>query len=124
MLTQKLLLSACRFIANGIGADTTDNLFPQYSSAGGAIYLSATAQSTGSRQFSDVTDCFFSDNYVYGGGGGAMYAVSAGLRVSSCLFEANRAYSSYTFKAQGGAVMSAKVKPQSTHSSKKIHPLK
>lgn len=109
VLTQQLVLSHSVFEANGIGSlNSSDNLFPQYSSAGGAIYVSATAQSSETLQPSQVYNCTFLDNFVVGGGGGAVFVLSTSFAVTKSRFLSNTAWSSYTFKAQGGAMMSAK----------------
>jgi parallel beta-helix repeat protein len=72
--------------------------FTEYASAGGAIHISTV--SAGS-----VTSCFFQDNYVDSGKGGAIYLTGSSIiTLDNNTFIRNIAYSSFVFKAQGGAL--------------------
>jgi hypothetical protein len=103
IMSQSLDLISSNFSDNVIGSvETKSNLFPQYFSGGGALYISSSIEQT------KITGCNFDRNYIVGGGGGALYLFSGkNVEIEDCNFNYNAAWSSYTVKAQGGAIMAA-----------------
>jgi len=99
VLNQYSVLSDSQFLRNSAGVRT--ELFADSSNAGGALWFSALATST------VITFCNFRDNYVWGGWGGAIFVTDSPSEflIKSCNFTNNNAFSSYTFAAQGGALM-------------------
>jgi hypothetical protein len=102
--TQGISIRSSSFTGNGIGSTESNlNLFPQYTSGGGAIFFSS------SKTTSDITNCNFYDNEVTGGGGGAVYLLQVTLiYIGQSNFTSNKVWSSYTNRAQGGALMAVK----------------
>ena len=89
------------FVGNIVGSSTY--LFLDFPTLGGALYFSAKTLSN----TSIVDNCYFINNNVVGGWGGAIYASETAVVVSitNTQFSNNTAYSSYTFSSQGGAIM-------------------
>ena len=105
VVSQTVYFSKVDFISNSVGAlESSLNLFPQITSGGGAIYFS---EPNGE---SFIDNCKFYGNYVVGGAGGAIkfLSVAKTVRVSKSSFDNNSAWSSYTMKAQGGAILLTK----------------
>lgn len=102
--TQGISIRSSHFSGNRIGSTESNlNLFPQYTSGGGAIFFSS------SKTTSDITNCKFYKNEVTGGGGGAVYLLQvAQINIMLSNFTSNLVWSSYTNRAQGGALMAVK----------------
>ena len=100
LLNQVIIVDSSDFLGNTAGIKT--NLFSDTSSNGGALWYSAPYSSQ-----SSIKGTNFTDNFVWGGWGGAIFATDSPLQVliEECQFTANKAFSSYTFLAQGGAIM-------------------
>lgn len=99
LLNQQIVMVDCQLLGNVAG--TKGSLFSDASTSGGALWYSAPASQ------SLLQRVYFSGNYVWGGWGGAIFGTDspAPLRIFDCDFLGNTAFSSYTFIAQGGAVM-------------------
>jgi hypothetical protein len=102
--TQGLTVLDSNFTENQVGStESSLNLFPQYSSAGGAIFFSTSKKS------SSMNNCQFIRNSVVGGSGGAIYLLQIGFfEITHSIFVSNVVWSSYTSRAQGGALMAVK----------------
>lgn len=94
LLNQKVLMQDC--ILEGNVAGTQGSLFSDASTSGGALWYSAPASQ------SLLLRVNFTDNYVWGGWGGAIFGTDSPLPllVEDCNFTSNTAFSSYTFVAQ------------------------
>lgn len=101
ILSQSFDFQSCTFTKN-IG-NPYGGPFPNPPGQGGAMWFSAGLL-TGT-----IANSSFLNNAVYGGGGGAIYGTeNSGLvLVKDCDFTANSAVSTYTFPAQGGAILVA-----------------
>lgn len=99
VLNQYSVMTNSQFRRNSAGVRT--ELFADSSNAGGALWFSALATST------MIMSSAFEDNYVWGGWGGAVFVTDSPSEflIKSCNFTSNNAFSSYTFAAQGGALM-------------------
>jgi predicted outer membrane repeat protein len=102
VLNQYIAIQGGSFTKNFAG--TSSVLFSDSSCNGGALWFSATGSGS---EISQVVDVKFDDNYVWGGGGGAVYVTTTPnfIIFDACIFQGNTAISTYTFPAKGGAVM-------------------
>ncbi len=90
-----VIIDDSSFNNNQVGSD---QLFYDFSSAGGAVSFDGL-------QPLIIRKSNFSANIAWGGAGAALYGTNIlDLDVSDSIFTGNTAYSSYTFKAQGGAI--------------------
>jgi len=88
-------ISQSHFEANNV---QSDGLFTEFSSNGGAVYISTSA-------VGEIVDTHFTKNIAQGGKAGAVYLTeSSRVTLRNCTFLKNSAISSYVFKAQGGAI--------------------
>jgi len=99
VLNQLAHITDSQFRQNVVGSKT--QLFADSSNAGGAIWYSSLSVT------SKVMGTTFIENVVYGGWGGAVFVTDSPdvITIEKCDFIRNVAYSSYTFNAQGGALM-------------------
>lgn len=88
-------VSRCDFVGNSV---SSDGLFTEFSSNGGALWMSSSSNSV-------ISNCSFEANAAFGGRSGGVYVTdSSTATLSNCTFIDNIATSSYVFKAQGGAM--------------------
>lgn len=98
VLYQPVIITSSMFTKNWVGSN---GLFSEFSSAGGAIWLS-----TGSTYQSVINTTQIVNNYVVGGAGGGLFATDcAELYISDSIFNYNGAVSSYTLVAQGAGAL-------------------
>ena len=104
-LSQSFLFVNVYFVRNSVGSLNSDrNLFPQFSSSGGALFVSNPPF------LSFISNCHFYENYIVGGSGGAanFLSVEEQVNITGTDFVNNTAWSSYTMKSHGGAIMATK----------------